>query len=31
MAPENKRQRKTAITMTRSDHERLWRLANPMR
>ena len=27
MAPENKRQRKPAITMTRSDRERLWRLA----
>lgn len=27
MAPESKRQRKPAITMTRSDRERLWRLA----
>lgn len=27
MAPETKRQRKPAITMTRSDRERLWRLA----
>lgn len=28
MAPETKRQRKPAITMTRSDHERLSRLAD---
>jgi len=27
MAPESKRQRKPAITITRSDRERLWRLA----
>ena len=27
MAPQTKRQRKPAITMTRSDRERLWRLA----
>src|SRR5690606_7988483 len=27
MAPEKKTHRKPAITMTRSDHERLWRLA----
>jgi regulator of nucleoside diphosphate kinase len=27
MAPKNKTHRKPAITVTRSDHERLWRLA----